>query len=115
MDTRFNSFYHEEMHPFVKAMVGLLQESGVRSQRPAIATYLMRSAQQKYETDITFLKTVAQQVLTTRRANPTEKRDLLNAMINGRDPVTGEGLTDASILNNMITFLIAGRANNTRY
>jgi cytochrome P450/NADPH-cytochrome P450 reductase len=31
MDTRFNSFYHEEMHPFVNAMVGLLQKLGARA------------------------------------------------------------------------------------
>src|SRR5436305_13564919 len=29
-------------------------------------------------------------------------------MILGRDPKTGEGLTDESIMNNIITFLIAG-------
>ncbi len=108
MDTRFNSFYHEDMHPFVDAMVGLLQESGARARRPAIATYFMRSAQQKYDADISLLKEVAKQVVAERKANPNDKKDLLNAMIKGRDPKTGEGLTEASVLNNMITFLIAG-------
>ena len=28
MDYRFNSFYKEDMHPFVKAMIGVLDESG---------------------------------------------------------------------------------------
>ena len=108
MDTRFNSFYHEEMHPFVNAMVGLLQESGARARRPAVAAYFMRSAQQKYDSDIALLKKVATEVVAERRENPNEKKDLLNAMIKGRDAKTGEGLTDESILNNMITFLIAG-------
>ncbi|KAH8751145.1 fatty acid hydroxylase [Hyaloscypha sp. PMI_1271] len=108
MDTRFNSFYHEDMHPFVDAMVGLLQESGARARRPAVATYFMRSAQQKYDSDIALLKQVAKEVVAERKANPSDKKDLLNAMIKGRDPKTGEGLTDASVLNNMITFLIAG-------
>ena len=109
MDTRFNSFYHEEMHPFVDAMVGLLQESGARARRPAVANYFMRSAQQKYDADIALLKEVAKDVVAERKANPNDKKDLLNAMIKGRDPKTGEGLTEASILNNMITFLIAGK------
>lgn len=108
MGTRFNSFYHEDMHPFVDAMVGLLQESGARARRPAIANYFMRSAQQKYDSDIALLKKVAAEVVAERRANPNDKKDLLNAMIKGRDAKTGEGLTDESILNNMITFLIAG-------
>jgi len=111
MDTRFNSFYHEEMHPFVNAMVGLLQESGVRARRPAFTNYFMRSAQHKYDSDIALLKKVATEVVAERKANPTDKKDLLNAIVNGRDAKTGEGLTDESILNNMITFLIAGLYN----
>ncbi|CAL3969579.1 unnamed protein product [Diplocarpon coronariae] len=108
MDTRFNSFYHEEMHPFVDAMVGLLAESAARARRPAVANYFFRSAQLKYDSDIALLKKVAAEVVAARRSNPNDKKDLLNAMVNGRDPKTGEGLTEESILNNMITFLIAG-------
>lgn len=108
MGTRFNSFYHEEMHPFVDAMTGFLLESGARAQRPAIASYFMRSAQAKYDADINLLQSTAKELLAERRANPNDKKDLLNAMINGRDPKTGKGLPDSNILNNMITFLIAG-------
>lgn len=109
MGTRFNSFYHENMHPFVDAMVGLLQESGARAGRPGIANYFMRSAQQKYDADIALLKKIAGDLAAERRANPDDKKDLLNVMLKGRDPKTGEGLTDESIINNMITFLIAGK------
>ncbi|EDN95818.1 hypothetical protein SS1G_11697 [Sclerotinia sclerotiorum 1980 UF-70] len=108
MGTRFNSFYREEMHPFVGAMSGFLVESGARAQRPAIANYFMRSAQAKFDSDIALLQSVAKELLAERRANPNDKKDLLNAMINGRDPKTGKGLSDSNILNNMITFLIAG-------
>ncbi|KAL2059809.1 hypothetical protein VTL71DRAFT_10193 [Oculimacula yallundae] len=108
MDTRFNSFYHEDMHPFVDAMIGLLSESGARARRPAVANYFYRSAQQQYDADIALLKKIAGEVVAERRANPNDKKDLLNAMVKGRDPKTGEGLTEDSIMNNMITFLIAG-------
>ncbi|KAI9048833.1 hypothetical protein LZ554_007664 [Drepanopeziza brunnea f. sp. 'monogermtubi'] len=108
MDTRFNSFYHEELNPFVDAMLGLLQESEARARRPAVANFFYRSAQQKYDADIALLRNVATEVVKERRSAPNDKKDLLNAMINGRDPKTGEGLTEESILNNMITFLIAG-------
>jgi cytochrome P450/NADPH-cytochrome P450 reductase len=43
-----------------------------------------------------------------RRANPTDTKDLMNAMVNGKDPKTGEALSEDSIIDNMITFLIAG-------
>lgn len=108
MDTRFNSYYHEELHPFVEAMTDFLQESGRRARRPAFMNYFYRSAQQKYDTDISMMVDVAKEVVMERKMNPNDKKDLLNAMIKGRDPKTGEGLTDDSIINNMITFLIAG-------
>jgi cytochrome P450 / NADPH-cytochrome P450 reductase len=104
MDTRFNSFYKDELHPFVGAMVGMLCESGARAQRPAFASYFMRGTQRQYEADIELLKKVAGDVVAERRAHPSEKKELLDDMINGRDPKTGEALTDASIMNNMILF-----------
>ncbi|KAL2014367.1 hypothetical protein VTN00DRAFT_1892 [Thermoascus crustaceus] len=108
MGTRFNSFYHEEMHPFVEAMVGFLKGSGYRALRPAIMNTLPTSENAKYWNDIEFLKKTAQDLVDERRKEPEDKKDLLNAMIHGKDPKTGQGLSDESIINNMITFLIAG-------
>ncbi|EKG19175.1 Cytochrome P450 [Macrophomina phaseolina MS6] len=108
MDFRFNSFYSADMHPFVQAMVDFLVESGNRSRRPAIAQSFYRAAQYKYEADISILQKTGQEVIDARRKNPTEKKDLLNFMLDGRDAKTGEGLSDQSIIDNMITFLIAG-------
>lgn len=108
MGTRFNSFYHEDMHPFVESMVGFLKGSGARSRRPAILNNLPTSENTKYWNDIAQLKKVAQELVDDRRRNPEDKKDLLNAMILGKDPRTGQGLTDDAIINNMITFLIAG-------
>ncbi|KAH6679044.1 fatty acid hydroxylase [Halenospora varia] len=105
MDTRFNSFYRDELHPFVKAMNDFLVESGRRSQRPAVANYFMSS---KFKADIEVMQNVAQEVVQERRANPVDKKDLLNAMLHGKDPQSGKGLDDQGIQNNMITFLIAG-------
>ncbi|KIW60731.1 hypothetical protein PV05_00925 [Exophiala xenobiotica] len=108
MGTRFNSFYTEDLHPFVKAMVGLLVAAGERARRPAFADFLYRSANQKYHDDISLLAKIASDVVEERRKNPIDKADLLNAMILNKDPKTGEHLSEDSIVNNMITFLIAG-------
>ncbi|KAH7346150.1 P450 family fatty acid hydroxylase [Rhexocercosporidium sp. MPI-PUGE-AT-0058] len=89
MDTRFNSFYHDDMHPFIDAMVGLLQESGARAARPAVANYFYRSAQKKYDSDIVLLRKVAAEVVAERKANPNDKTDLLNAMIKGHETTSG--------------------------
>lgn len=109
MGTRFNSFYHDEMHPFVEAMVGLLQGSGDRTRRPALLNSLSTSDNAKYWSDITYLRELSQELVNARKENPEEdKKDLLNALILGRDPQTGQGLSDDTIIDNMITFLIAG-------
>ena len=110
MDTRFNSFYSEQMHPFVQAMVDFLTESGLRVARPGVVQYFMREASRKYQADIDLMKKVAGEVVSHRRRFPSDKKDLLNAMVKGKDPKTGEAMTDESIMNNMITFLIAGRS-----
>lgn len=73
-------------------------------------TWLARGAQQKWDDDYSRLHGVADNVIAERRNNPTAKKDLLNALINGRDPKTGEGLSDESVRNNMVTFLIACEA-----
>ena len=108
MEYRFNSFYKDQLHPFLDAMSGFLRESGGRSQRPGIMAPLYRSAEQKYWADISVLKKTSDEVLQYRRSHPSDRKDLLNAMINGVDSKTGEKLGDETITNNLITFLIAG-------
>lgn len=109
-DYRFNSFYQDEMHPFVGAMVGALDESGQRARRPKLASQLMLSASRRYDANIRLMRDVAQELIDERRADPhgAEKDDLLNRMLNGADPETGETLSDENIGYQMLTFLIAG-------
>jgi cytochrome P450/NADPH-cytochrome P450 reductase len=109
MGTRFNSFYHEDMHPFVDAMMGMLVGAGQRARHPDIIKNLPTSQNTKFFNDVAACQKIARDLLEDRRNNPEpEKKDLLNAMVLGRDPKTGQGLTDDTIINNMITFLIAG-------
>jgi len=108
MNARFDSFHKKELHPFAQAMVGFLQESGRRSQRPALLNKFLRHSQQEYDANIAFMHGVASEIAAERRKHPVEKKDLLNAMINGKDPKTGEHLSEENVINNMISFLIAG-------
>ncbi|EFR05015.1 bifunctional P-450:NADPH-P450 reductase [Nannizzia gypsea CBS 118893] len=79
MGTRFNSFYHEEMHPFVNCHDWFLGRVWCQSKSSSCCS-----------------------------PHPNDKKDLLNAMLKGKDARTGEQMTEESIMNNMITFLIAG-------
>ncbi|QPC76462.1 hypothetical protein HYE68_007214 [Fusarium pseudograminearum] len=109
MDFRFNSYYKEELHPFIEAMGDFLLESGNRNRRPAFApNFLYRAANDKFYADIALMKSVADEVVATRKQNPTDRKDLLAAMLEGVDPQTGEKLSDDNITNQLITFLIAG-------
>ncbi|KAL2129299.1 hypothetical protein VTI74DRAFT_7961 [Chaetomium olivicolor] len=108
MDFRFNSYYHDELHPFIRAMGDFLTESGARGMRPAVTSIFHHQATRKYWEDIEILRKTAQGVLDARKAHPTNRRDLLTAMLEGVDPKTGQKLSDSSIIDNLITFLIAG-------
>src|SRR3569833_442827 len=107
MNYRFYSFYHDEMHPFIKAMGDYLKESGARARRPFPA-FFYRKADQKYWEDIEILRKTADDVLQERKQHPSGRKDLLAAMLEGVDPKTGQKMSDSSITDNLITFLIAG-------
>ncbi|PVH99192.1 putative cytochrome P450 oxidoreductase OrdA-like protein [Periconia macrospinosa] len=109
MDTRFNSFYSETPHPFVVAMGSFLQESGIRSIRPSLVTkYLYAKQTRAYFKNIATMRGVASEVIARRKSSTSRKQDLVDAMLNEQDPVTGKSLPEENIINNMITFLIAG-------
>ncbi|KNC99987.1 hypothetical protein, variant [Spizellomyces punctatus DAOM BR117] len=107
-DYRFNSFYTEEMHPFVEAMVNVLLEAGHRSQRVPIQQSLMFRTTRKFHQDIAYIHELCDQIVKTRREQPTDAKDLLNMMLNGRDKATGQQLSKENIRFQMVTFLVAG-------
>ncbi|KAF2662100.1 NADPH--cytochrome P450 reductase-like protein [Lophiostoma macrostomum CBS 122681] len=108
MDFRFNSFYQDDMHPFVQVMTNTLSAGQARQKIPSIVQMFMRSANEQLKADAQYQKQVAGELVAHRRNNPSDKQDLLNAMIHGRDPKTGASMRDELIASNMITFLIAG-------
>lgn len=105
---RFDSFTARELHPFLQAMARVLDEAMGRLTRLRFVTRLRRAANRRYEADIASMHALVDEVIRSRRARPGEARDLLGLMLDARDPVTGEGLDDANIRYQVITFLIAG-------
>ncbi|KAF8606735.1 fatty acid hydroxylase [Ceratobasidium sp. AG-I] len=105
---RLNNFYTLEDPPFVRAMGDFLIECLMRARRPNIIQAVSYSANAKYEEDIKVMHKLADEIIADRKKHPSDKKDLLNAMLLGKDPETGEGLTDEDIRAQMLTFLIAG-------
>jgi cytochrome P450/NADPH-cytochrome P450 reductase len=109
MGYRFNSFYHDEMHPFIRAMGDFLSECGRRPRRPPMTGFFYRAQDQKFREDIEVLRSTVRDVLETRRMGEgKERKDLLAAMLDGVDRQTGKKISDENIMDNLVTFAIAG-------
>ncbi|KAH8841643.1 hypothetical protein MCOR27_005039 [Pyricularia oryzae] len=109
MGFRFNSYYRQDLHPFIKAMNEVLDEAGRRANR-FMPSVFYHSHNKKFRENIKLLRTTAREVLDARKTQkgPEKRRDLLTAMLDGVDPKTGKKMTDESIIDNLITFLVAG-------
>ena len=107
---RFNSFYRETPHPFVQAMIRVLDEAQGRIRQPSIQTRLKISAQRQFEEDQAFMASLVDDLIRERRAmgDAADNTDLLGRMITGVDKQTGLTLPDENIRAQCITFLVAG-------
>jgi len=105
---RFNSFYREEPHPFVTAMVRSLEESLDQLQRLPVQNRLMVRARRQFQDDISTMNGLVDQIIQERKRSGGDVKDLLGYMLNGVDKATGERLDDLNIRYQCITFLIAG-------
>jgi len=110
-DYRFNSFYREEAHPFVGAMVGALGEAMDKGQRLPLQERLMVRNHRRFAENIALMNGIADKLIQERKADPealATKNDLLNHMLVGIDKQSGDSLDDLNIRYQLITFLIAG-------
>ena len=110
-DYRFNSFYRDDPHPFVGAMVRALRESLLQVNRLSFHEAILFRTHRRQAQDIEYMNGVVDRLVRERRADPealATKRDLLNYMLTGVDKESGESLDDLNIRYQILTFLIAG-------
>ncbi|GKZ21502.1 hypothetical protein AbraIFM66951_006685 [Aspergillus brasiliensis] len=111
MGYRFNSFYMEgDFHPFVNSMVGFLKEAEMQSTLPSILNYLRPCAKKGFKSNIEIMRKVCAELIETRRQSDASapQNDLLDTMMHAKDNISGESLSDDSIIDNILIFLIAG-------
>ncbi|KAJ6474020.1 fatty acid hydroxylase [Mycena vitilis] len=114
MSYRLNSFYTPNQPEFTVAMGDFLAECGLRANRPRVVQAVMRGASAKYESDRRKMKELADEIVSTRKTHPIPKHDLLDIMLNSRDPKTGQSMSEQSIAENvrhetssgMMTFMV---------
>jgi len=110
---RFNSFYREDNHPFVDAMVDALEISMSQRGLP-FEEIFTRPRQARLAGDARYLNKVVDQIVHDRKearaaqGDEPQKKDMLDYMLAGVDRKSGERLDDTNIRYQIITFLIAG-------
>ncbi|KAK5164032.1 uncharacterized protein LTR77_010123 [Saxophila tyrrhenica] len=107
-DYRFNSYYQNEMHPFVTSALDALLESGRRASRTGLETRMRLWSQQHYDEKIQYCWKICDEIVAERKRHPREVNDLLNVMLKASDPDTGEKMSDELVRFEMMTFLLAG-------
>ncbi|KGX83328.1 cytochrome P450 [Pontibacillus marinus] len=106
---RFHSLKNDELHPFIASMIRGLEESMKQIQRSSIQRSLMVKTKRQFQKDIQTMFQLVDEVIALRRSSECEgEGDFLSHMLRGRDPNTGENLTDENIRYQIMTLLIAG-------
>lgn len=88
----------------IKAMADSTFESMKRPTRPRLLTWLFY--QSSYDKNIKIMRDYCAEIVAHRKANPTDKKDMLYAMLHGKDPETGKSLTDSQVLDEIINMFI---------
>ena len=95
----FDSFASQQLHPFIDAMVGALEEAMGKLTRFPLQDRFMHAAHRKFAEDTRFMRELVDDVIRQRRQSPTPARDLLNLMLEARDPETDQRTDDVNIRN----------------
>lgn len=103
---RFNNFYTNDSHPFVTQMTDVLIECGKRASRLGIENTLRIFAAAQNAENIAAMHKLCDEIIADRIAHPSDTNDLLNPMLNGTDPKTGQKMSKENIKLNMCTFLV---------
>jgi cytochrome P450 / NADPH-cytochrome P450 reductase len=109
---RFNSFYREADHPFVAAMVRIL-DSTMKTRGLPLETYIQAGREKQRVADISYLHGAVDRIVEERRAaiasgEACPRQDLMQFMLTRPDRASGTTLEAENIRYQAITFLIAG-------
>ena len=90
--------------PMIKAMDGATSEAIKRPTRPSFVNWLFHRS--KFQRDTKTMRQYAADCLEHRKANPTDRKDMLYTMMNAKDPETGNSLNEQQIIDEIVTMPI---------
>ena len=90
--------------PMIKAMDGATSEAIKRPTRPGFVNWLFYKS--KFKRDTNAMRQYASDCVEYRKANPTDRKDMLYTMMNAKDPETGKSLSDQQVIDEIVTMPI---------
>jgi len=113
LGTSFGSFLAQEEHPFITALQDALTDALIVIEQPESLLWLRAKTLRRLSRNATILRDTCSEIVKKRRRQLThsvgKNPDILDLMLTGRDPKTGEMLTDEIIVENVLNFLVAGQ------
>ncbi|KAK7736161.1 hypothetical protein SLS53_007189 [Cytospora paraplurivora] len=94
-----------EPHPMIQAMEDATSEAMKRPTRPGLVNWLFYSHKLRRATRV-MREGYAADLVSHRRRNPTGRRDLLWALMEGKDWLTGIWLTESRVLDEIVSMPI---------
>ncbi|KAI1271749.1 cytochrome P450 [Xylaria sp. FL0933] len=91
-------------HPVIQAMEDATSEAIKRPTRPGILNWLFYGGKLKSATKT--LRSWAAELVQYRKDNPTDRRDVLDALLTAKDPETGKALTDSEVIDEIVSMPI---------
>ncbi|KAK3361803.1 cytochrome P450 [Lasiosphaeria ovina] len=91
-------------HPVIGAMEDATSEAMKRPNRPKLLNWLVYGG--KWKKSAKILRAYGAELVEYRKRNPTDRHDLLWALLNGTDPESGKALTESQVIDEIVTMPI---------
>ncbi|PFH56997.1 hypothetical protein XA68_15663 [Ophiocordyceps unilateralis] len=91
-------------HPMIQYMEDSTSEAVKRPTRPGFLNWLLYGS--KFKSSNRRMREFAESLVSYRHDNPTDKKDLLWALLNAEDPQTGKALTRSQVIDEIVTMPI---------
>lgn len=91
-------------HPMIKGMEDSTSEAMKRPTRPGFLNWLVYG--RKFKNGTAAMRKYAAEMVEHRKANPTDRKDVLAAMLGANDPETGKALTESQVIDEIVSMPI---------
>jgi len=91
-------------HPMLQAMEDSTSEAMKRPNRPKLLNWLVHGS--KFKKATRTMRSFAAELVKERQEQPSDRRDLLWAMLNAKDPETGKPLSESEVIDEIVSMPI---------